>query len=223
LSLPPFGVGFVIGPGFVFDDPSLAEPWWFARVAEDAGFGWLVVRDQEGSIRLGSDDVPSEPMALLGGFARRTERIVLGVLAEVPGRRSPALVVHALSSVDRFSGGRSALVWTAAPGLADPTALAEAVAASIALVRQPAASFDGSTLRLEQAWNRPGPLHPERVGLLVGVDDEGSEELAGAAGAPIVAIRRVNPGDRAVPAGTTVLLEPTGTFDPTTLLRLAGG
>lgn len=218
----PLGVGLAVGPGLEVDLPGLDGPWDFARWVERAGFGWLVVRDAPGSVRLGADALPLEPMVLLGGFARRSERLPIGVLAAVPGRRPPALVVHALSTVDRFNGGRSVLVWTLDPTAADAGTLAEAVGASRALLDGPGpTTFAGRTIRLERAYLRPGPVRSDSVAVLVGVDDGGSAEPPGAPEAPLVPIRRVRPGDAPVAERRTVLLEPTGAFDAEGLLALA--
>lgn len=212
----------VIGPGLEVDLPGLGDPFDLARWAEQAGFGWLVVRDAAGVVRLGTDELPLEPMALLGGFARRSERLPIGVLAAVPGRRPPALVVHALSTVDRFAGGRSVLVWSPGRAPGDQDALAEALAASRALLTQPGpVSFAGRSIRLEGAYLRPGPVRPDSIVVLVGLDDERTTELAWAPEAPVVPIRRVRPGDALPSEQGTVLYEPTGVFDAEGLGALA--
>lgn len=220
---PPPGVGLVLGPGLEVRLPDLDGPFDFARWVEQAGFGWLVVRDAAGSVRIGDDELPLEPMVLLGGFARRSERLPIGVLAAVPGRRPPALVVHALATVDRFSGGRSVLVWTEGPEPSAPGALAEAVAASRRLLGSPGpTTFTGSTIRLEGAYLRPGPVRPDSVVVLVGLDDGRVAEPAGDLDAPAVVIRRVRPGDDvAVTGSCAILLEPDGVFDAEALGALA--
>ena len=130
--------------------------------------------------------VPTDPYleayATLGFLAAASERVRLGTLVTAATFRQPALLIKAVTTVDRLSGGR---VWfgigagydqgeASALGLPLPPAPErfERLAETVHLARQMWAGdsrpFTGRHYRLEQPISSPPPVHPPGPPVLIG-------------------------------------------------------
>jgi hypothetical protein len=126
----------------------------FARIAEEAGAGVILVEDAAFDGRsLGA-------FALLGHLAGKTERIGLGVVCPAHSIRAPSIVAKLVASLDIVSGGRALAALT--PGEVGDSSedgwsavdleAAEVVRRSLT---EEAPSFTGHSFTLDVAWNEP--------------------------------------------------------------------
>jgi alkanesulfonate monooxygenase SsuD/methylene tetrahydromethanopterin reductase-like flavin-dependent oxidoreductase (luciferase family) len=164
-----------------------------ARVAEASGFDSVWVADDAGSGGGGPARPGSlfEAYSLLGALATRTTSVALGAFPSGPTVRSPSIVAKIATGVDVISHGRALL----ALGIdaEDPDAierLDEELAVCRALLTDEESSLAGRFYHLDRAPNRPHPVRPGGIPLLV------------AAGDPVVAGAVVRWADGVMVGGT---------------------
>jgi F420-dependent oxidoreductase-like protein len=154
------------------------------RAAEDAGFAQVTVMDHLYQIGgVGSADQPMlEAYTTLGGLARETKRVRLGVLVTGVTYRNPALLAKQVTTLDAISGGRAMFGIGAAwnqvehvgygydfpPVRERMDRLDEALTIARAMFTEPEPSFEGHYYRIEKALNVPRPVHPGGPPILVG-------------------------------------------------------
>jgi len=159
-----------------------------ATTAEDAGFDSLWVMDHLFQIPMvGSLDEPMfESYTLLGGLAARTRTARLGAMVTGVTYRNPALLAKQVTALDVISGGRAVLgigaAWFdtehAGLGFTFPPLrerferLEEALQICRAMFTEDAPSFEGRHYRIDNAVNRPRPVHPGGPPILVGGSGE---------------------------------------------------
>jgi F420-dependent oxidoreductase-like protein len=179
-------------PHYDFSMPEEAPASWervssVASLAEASGFDSVWVSDHFflSLDRYGGPSTPRgsvEALTALASLAVATERVRLGTLVLSAGFRHPALVAKAATTVDLLSGGRLDLGIGAgwyeeeyqAFGYEFGTAserfevLEETVVALGMLFGQEPATWRGRHFRLNDAYNRPGPIQQPRPPLWVG-------------------------------------------------------
>lgn len=88
---------------------SYADQLRVARATEDLGFDGFFRSDHLVAFDGDGMPGPSESWTILGGLARETERIRLGVLVTAATFRHPSVLAVQVANVDEMSGGRAEL------------------------------------------------------------------------------------------------------------------
>jgi len=145
-----------------------------ARRAEERGFSSIWVDDHPGP--RGPD-----PVVALGGLARITRRVGLGVLAFRP-TRNPAVLAKELATLDVVSGGRLVVGVGAAGSGDEATPAVTRLAETLQVVRgmwggQPF-TFHGSTAETIAAPCLPRPVQVPGPQLLVAGSDDAVVDVA---------------------------------------------
>ena len=179
-------------PNFTFagvDDEDLFERIaQIAVAAEESGFDSVWVMDHFYQIAMvgPSTDPMLEAYTLLGAIAARTNRARLGAMVTGVTYRNPALLAKAATTLDVISSGRAILgigaAWNdeehAGYGFAFPPVgermarLEEALQICRAMFTQEAPSFAGRFYHVTRALNRPRPVQPGGIPILVGGSGE---------------------------------------------------
>jgi F420-dependent oxidoreductase-like protein len=183
LQIPSFSFPATAGAVGLFEEVAT-----IAATAENAGFDSIWVMDHLFQIPLvGSVDEPMfEAYTLLGALATRTTAARLGTMVTGVTYRNPALLAKQVTALDVISEGRAILGIGAAwfdtehqgLGFAFPPLserferLEEALQICRLMFTQDAPSFVGRHYRIDQAYNRPRPLHPGGPPILVGGSGE---------------------------------------------------
>lgn len=131
--------------GIVGSFGSVADHLAMAQAAEEHGWDGFFTWD---GISLGPFDT-WDPWTLLGAVAARTERIRLGALVFVPGRRRPWKLAREAITVDHLSGGR--LVMPVGLGVADDGGF-RGVDGEATTLRERAERLDDALAVLDRAW-----------------------------------------------------------------------
>jgi F420-dependent oxidoreductase-like protein len=179
-------------PNFTF--PGVEDGDLFERVAqiavaaEESGFDSVWVMDH--FYQITSVGPRTDPMleayTLLGGIAARTRRARLGTMVTGVTYRNPAHLAKAVTTLDIVSSGRAILGIGAAwneeehagygfvfPPIAERMErLEEALQICRAMFTEEAPSFAGRHYAVKEALNRPRPVRPEGIPILVGGSGE---------------------------------------------------
>ncbi|HUC03880.1 MAG TPA: TIGR03560 family F420-dependent LLM class oxidoreductase, partial [Acidimicrobiales bacterium] len=133
---------------------------------------------------------PNDPMleayTLLGGIAARTTSVRLGAMVTGVTYRNPALLAKMVTTLDVVSSGRAILgigaAWNeqehAGYGFDFPSVgermdrLEEALRICRAMFTEETPTFTGRYYRIDAARNRPRPVEPEGIPILVGGSGE---------------------------------------------------
>lgn len=155
-----------------------------AVTAEESGFDSVWVMDH--FYQIASVGPPGDPMleayTLLGGIAARTTSARLGTMVTGVTYRNPALLAKMATTLDVVSSGRAILGIGAAwneeehsgygfdfPPVAERMdRLEEALQICRAMFTEEAPTFTGRHYRIDAARNRPRPVEPEGIPILVG-------------------------------------------------------
>ncbi|MGO9208141.1 MAG: LLM class F420-dependent oxidoreductase [Candidatus Limnocylindrales bacterium] len=175
-------------PNFTF--PGVADDGLFERIAqiavaaEESGFDSLWVMDH--FYQIPSVGPRTDPMfeayTLLGAIAARTGRASLGTMVTGVTYRNPAYLAKVVTTLDVISSGRAILgigaAWNqdehAGYGFAFPPVaermerLEEALQVCKAMFKEEAPSFTGRHYAIADALNRPRPIRPAGIPILVG-------------------------------------------------------
>ena len=118
--------------------------------------------------------VAYEAFSLLGALAVRTDGILLGVAADGSQRRAPSILAKIVTGIDVLSHGRAVLSLDgdAAPD-GDAVRLAEALEVARAVLEDEQPTVDGRIYHVDGAVNRPAPVQPGGVPLVVFVQGRG--------------------------------------------------
>ena len=184
-----------------------------AEFAEQVGFDSVWVTDRVPSHAPdGSGHPDPEAYSLLGALATRTRAVRLGAIPLGEDRRPPSIVGKIVTGIDVISHGRAVLTYGLGPADAVRGArTTEAVRVGRALLEDEAPTFEGAFYTVVDAMNRPGPVQPGGVPVVVFFEDQADmatvavTEFAGLADAVIVDgtagdLRRVIEEVRSVPA-----------------------
>jgi len=180
-------LGFQI-PNFTF--PGVPDAALFEKVAsmagkaEESGFDTLFVMDHFYQLpMLGAPDWNMlESYTLLGALAARTRRARLSTLVTGNTYRNPALLGKIITALDVISGGRALLGigtgWFEQEhvglGFRFGTLkerferLEESLAILVPLLRDERPSFRGKHYTVSEAINRPAPVQPGGIPILIG-------------------------------------------------------
>ncbi|MGA3353496.1 MAG: LLM class F420-dependent oxidoreductase [Acidimicrobiales bacterium] len=175
-------------PNFTF--PGVEDGELFEKVdqiavtAEESGFDSVWVMDHFYQIpNVGPRTDPMfEAYTLLGAIAARTRRASLGAMVTGVTYRNPALLAKIVTTLDVISSGRAILGIGAAwnddehtgYGFGFPSVperlerLEEALQICHAMFSEEAPSFAGRYYTIDAALNRPRPIRPEGIPILVG-------------------------------------------------------
>ena len=126
----------------------------------------------------------ADPIVAMTWAAAVTSRIEIGSSILILPQRNPVVLAKELATLDAFSGGRlvlgAGLGWSReeyeAIGADYPNRarlMDEHIAAMRALWREDASSFEGETIRFEQAYLYPKPVRKD-VPILIGGESEGA-------------------------------------------------
>lgn len=155
-----------------------------AVAAEESGFDSVWVMDH--FYQIGSVGPRLDPMleayTLLGAIAARTRRASLGALVTGVTYRNPALLAKIVTTLDVISSGRAicgiGAAWNddehAGYGFGFPSVtermdrLSEALQICRAMFTEEEPSFSGRYYTISKALNRPRPIRPEGIPILVG-------------------------------------------------------
>jgi alkanesulfonate monooxygenase SsuD/methylene tetrahydromethanopterin reductase-like flavin-dependent oxidoreductase (luciferase family) len=119
-----------------------------------------------------------EAYTLLGALATRTKTASLGAMVTPVTARNPAMLAKIVTGVDVLSEGRAVLGIGTGPPFDPPSAperldrLAEGLQICRAMFTEEAPSFEGRYYRIEDAHNRPRPVCPAGIPILIGGGDE---------------------------------------------------
>ena len=169
----------LVGVGLLLAAPAERDP------SVDALAG--AVRMAEAAVRAGctslwvgetAADPPArvayEAFSLLGALAVRTDGIHLGVAADGDQRRAPSILAKIVTGVDVLSHGRAVLSLDGDAGLdGDADRLAEALEVTRAVLEDEHPTVDGRIYHVTGAVNRPAPVQPGGVPLVVFVQGRG--------------------------------------------------
>jgi len=147
------------------DDDVLEQAAAAARAAERSGLTsvWVVETRAEPP-----DAVPYEAFSLLGALATRTDAVHLGMVADGGQRRAPSILAKLVSSIDVLSHGRAVLSLDGDRSHpADAHRLGEALAVARAVLEDEHPTVDGRIYSVADAVNRPAPVQPGGVPLVV--------------------------------------------------------
>ncbi len=153
-----------------------------------------------------------EPLTTLAALAAVTQRVRLGTLVACAAFRHPAILAKMATAIDQVSGGRFDLGLGAGWYEAEFTAfgypfgsvgerftiLEDTVAAVAALFGREPVTFEGRTVQLHKAVNRPGPIQPGGPPIWVG--GKGGDRLlrlVARYGAGWNIVWKVDPGEHA--------------------------
>lgn len=153
-----------------------------ARVTEAAGYEAIHRADHLASFGTGAERDATEAWTTLGGLARETTSLRLGVLVSPVTFRHPALLARMAATVDRMSGGRLEVGlgagWVGAEhrrnGISFPkvgvrTAMLDEAATLLPrLWTGEPVSFTGNHYRLEDAQVLPTPIQQPHPPLIFG-------------------------------------------------------
>jgi len=175
-------------PNFTF--PGVEDGELFEKVdqiavtAEESGFDSVWVMDHFYQIQhVGPRTDPMfEAYTLLGAIAARTRRASLGTMVTGVTYRNPALLAKIVTTLDVISSGRAILgigaAWNddehAGYGFEFPTVsermerLEEALLICRAMFSEETPSFAGRYYNIDAVLNRPRPIRPEGIPILVG-------------------------------------------------------
>lgn len=159
-----------------------------AVTAEESGFDSVWVMDH--FYQIANVGPPSDPMleayTLLGGIAARTTSARLGAMVTGVTYRNPALLAKMVTTLDVVSSGRAILgigaAWNdeehSGYGFNFPPVgermdrLEEALQIVRAMFTDETPTFKGRYYRIDAARNRPRPVEPEGIPILVGGSGE---------------------------------------------------
>ena len=159
-----------------------------AVTAEESGFDSVWVMDH--FYQIANVGPPGDPMleayTLLGGIAARTTSARLGTMVTGVTYRNPALLAKMATTLDVVSSGRAILgigaAWNeeehAGYGFDFPPVtermdrLEEALRICRAMFNEETPTFAGRYYRIDGARNRPRPIEPEGIPILVGGSGE---------------------------------------------------
>ncbi len=159
-----------------------------AVAAEESGFDSVWVMDH--FYQIATVGPPGDPMleayTLLGGIAARTTSARLSAMVTGVTYRNPALLAKMATTLDVVSSGRAVLGIGAAwnedehagygfdfPPVADRMdRLEEALRICRAMFTEEAPTYTGSHYRIDAARNRPRPIQPGGIPILVGGSGE---------------------------------------------------
>ena len=159
-----------------------------AVTAEESGFDSVWVMDH--FYQIANVGPPGDPMleayTLLGGIAARTTSARLGTMVTGVTYRNPALLAKMATTLDVVSSGRAILglgaAWNeeehAGYGFDFPPVtermdrLEEALRICRAMFTEETPTFTGRYYRIDGARNRPRPIEPEGIPILVGGSGE---------------------------------------------------
>ena len=147
------------------DDDVLRQAAAAAGAAEWTGLTsvWVVETRAEPP-----DAVPYEAFSLLGALAARTDSVHLGLVADGGQRRPPSILAKLASTVDVVSHGRAVLSLDGDRShLPDAHRLGEALAVARAVLEDEHPTVDGRIYSVADAVNRPAPVQPGGVPLVV--------------------------------------------------------
>lgn len=167
------GVGLVLtvpAPGERIGD-CLEQAVVVAAAAESAGIDSLWVEE---AVAEPPARVPYEAYSLLGALGSRTGHLHLGVAADRAQRRAPSILAKIVTGVDVVSHGRAVLSLdgdTDRPDDADR--LAEALEVCRAVLEDEHPHVEGRIYHVEDAVNRPAPVQPDGVPLVVFLAGQG--------------------------------------------------
>jgi len=153
------------------DDDVLEQAAAAAGAAERTGLTsvWVVETRAEPP-----DAVPYEAFSLLGALATRTGAVHLGLVADGGQRRPPSILAKLVSTVDVLSHGRAILSLDGDRSQpADVHRLGEALAVARAVLEDEHPTVDGRIYSVVDAVNRPAPVQPGGVPLVVFVNGAG--------------------------------------------------
>jgi len=112
--------------------------------------------------------VPYEAYSLLGALAARTESVHLGLVADGGQRRPPSILAKLVSTIDVLSHGRALLSLDGDRSRPpDVHRLDEALAVARAVLEDEHPTVDGRIYSVADAVNRPAPVQPGGVPLVV--------------------------------------------------------
>src|SRR5262249_20191497 len=142
---------------------------------------------ERGASDRGRSPLGPEPCTLAGALSTATATLGLGIVTELEGDREPAVLARDLSTLDRLSAGRAALLLAARAGAPGDSLSRRAEAAAVcrALFVEAAPSYEGEHYRISAAANNPPPLQPGGPPIVVDLGDVGADgtwELPDAAG-----------------------------------------
>lgn len=151
-----------------------------AEAAERSGFDSLWVPDHPGAPSAAGDAL--EAYTLLGALAAKTTRVRLAAIGPSAIARGPGIVVKQVSALDVLSGGRAVLGLAPQPWIShtaeysEQQAVAEraarfteALEACRALLSEDDVTYDGHYYSLSGAVNRPRPVQPGGIAIVVPV------------------------------------------------------
>jgi alkanesulfonate monooxygenase SsuD/methylene tetrahydromethanopterin reductase-like flavin-dependent oxidoreductase (luciferase family) len=165
-----------------------------AEMAEQVGFDSVWVTDR---VPADSSDHAGHPgpeaYSLLGALAARTRVVRLGAVPLGEDRRPPSMVGKIVTGIDVISHGRALLTYGlgAADGVRGARTI-EALRVGRALLEDETPTFEGTFYRVVEAMNRPGPVQPGGVPVVVFFEHQADvasvavTEFAGLADAVIV-------------------------------------
>ena len=172
----------------IFDYPGVDDVDLFetvaaiATTAEDSGFDSVWTMDHFNQITGRPSDRMLETYALLGALAARTSRVNLGSLVTGVTYRNPAMLAKQVTTLDVLSRGRAIFGIGAgwfehehtAFGYDFPSArerldrLEEAVQIARLMFTEESPSFQGTYYSIVEAFNRPRPIRPDGIPILIG-------------------------------------------------------
>jgi alkanesulfonate monooxygenase SsuD/methylene tetrahydromethanopterin reductase-like flavin-dependent oxidoreductase (luciferase family) len=136
-----------------------------AGAADRAGVGTLWVGESAGPAGLGT---PYEAYSLLGALGVRSNRLRLGVVAAAGERRPPSILAKIVTGVDVISHGRAVLALDGDCGVAaDAERLSEALTVVRSVLADDHPTFAGRIYSIDDAVNRPAPVQPGGVPVVV--------------------------------------------------------
>jgi alkanesulfonate monooxygenase SsuD/methylene tetrahydromethanopterin reductase-like flavin-dependent oxidoreductase (luciferase family) len=232
--MTPRSTPITAGPGLVLEPPVGRDPGADVLGAALAAADLVAARGW-GSLWVGEPTVepparvPYEPYSLLGALAARSSGVDLGVAAGRDRRRAPSILAKLVTAVDVVSHGRGVLGLDGDPDRpADADRLAEALEVARAVLEDDRPTFAGRIYHVDGAVNRPAPVRPGGVPLVVFLPGAGP----GLTGLVAVCDRSADAvvvgGGPEVVAGVSALLGTAGPArsrrgDRPALLALVGG
>jgi alkanesulfonate monooxygenase SsuD/methylene tetrahydromethanopterin reductase-like flavin-dependent oxidoreductase (luciferase family) len=155
-------------------------------VAVGAGIGSVWVSESPPAPHLGGygalgshGGVPYEAYSLLGALAVRTERVHLGVVADGAERRAPSILTKIVTGVDVISHGRGVLALDGdCTSDADAERLLEALTVCRSVLVDEHPTYAGRIYSIDNAVNRPAPVQPGGVPIVVFLHGEGPGRAA---------------------------------------------
>jgi alkanesulfonate monooxygenase SsuD/methylene tetrahydromethanopterin reductase-like flavin-dependent oxidoreductase (luciferase family) len=147
-----------------------------AVAVEDSGAGSLWVSESTAGV---SAVAPYEAYSLLGALAVRTGRVHLGVVADGVERRAPSILAKVVTGVDVISHGRAILSLDAdCAGGDDGERIDEALTVVRAVLEDEHPTYAGRIYTIDSAVNRPAPVQPGGIPIVVFVHGSGPDRRA---------------------------------------------